>query len=222
MQFSGKFGVFTPPLEGSRPPLGKILDPPLFWENLISGGSKGVPGACPLQPKIFLISCSFGENLANSYVGAPWRRNPGLRLSMYLFFVIATYCLEKQNFKVHIMFFFLTSLDPLLSKRYLCVWHPLSRHGGKDTSRDTTMYHAPVFNVILNYDVCFKILNKTNTRQGCPEKRSVNVLRSQSLSSVLSCVQLATRPTEYGCNLPLNCATCRNTVLLTKQVCKTI
>ena len=29
MQFSGKFGVFTPPLEGSRPPLGKILDPPL-------------------------------------------------------------------------------------------------------------------------------------------------------------------------------------------------
>ena len=30
MQFSGKFGVFTPPLEGSRPPLGKILDPPLF------------------------------------------------------------------------------------------------------------------------------------------------------------------------------------------------
>ena len=31
MQFSGKFGVFTPPLEGSRPPLGKILDPPLKW-----------------------------------------------------------------------------------------------------------------------------------------------------------------------------------------------
>ena len=30
MQFSGKFGVFTPPLEGSRPPLGKILDPPLY------------------------------------------------------------------------------------------------------------------------------------------------------------------------------------------------
>ena len=30
MQFSGKFGVFTPPLEGSRPPLGKILDPPLL------------------------------------------------------------------------------------------------------------------------------------------------------------------------------------------------
>ena len=27
--FRGKFGVFTPPLEGSRPPLGKILDPPL-------------------------------------------------------------------------------------------------------------------------------------------------------------------------------------------------
>ena len=32
MQFSGKFGVFTPPLEGSRPPLGKILDPPLQYE----------------------------------------------------------------------------------------------------------------------------------------------------------------------------------------------
>ena len=32
MQFSGKFGVFTPPLEGSRPPLGKILDPPLQIE----------------------------------------------------------------------------------------------------------------------------------------------------------------------------------------------
>ena len=31
MQFSGKFGVFTPPLEGSRPPLGKILDPPLQY-----------------------------------------------------------------------------------------------------------------------------------------------------------------------------------------------
>ena len=30
MQFSGKFGVFTPPLEGSRPSLGKILDPPLI------------------------------------------------------------------------------------------------------------------------------------------------------------------------------------------------
>ena len=33
MQFSGKFGVFTPPLEGSRPPLGKILDPPLAGYN---------------------------------------------------------------------------------------------------------------------------------------------------------------------------------------------
>ena len=31
MQFSGKFGMFTPPLEGSRPPLGKILDPPLIY-----------------------------------------------------------------------------------------------------------------------------------------------------------------------------------------------
>ena len=61
-----------------------------------------------------------------------------------------------------------------------------------------------------------------NAVKSCPEKRSVNVLRSQSLSSVLSCVQLATHPTEYGCNLPWNCATCQNTVLLTKQVCKTI
>ena len=34
MQFSGKFGVFTPPLEGSRPPLGKILDPPLMVNNI--------------------------------------------------------------------------------------------------------------------------------------------------------------------------------------------
>ena len=36
----------------------------------------------------------------------------------------------------------------------------------------------------------------------CPEKSSVNVLRSQPLSSILSCVQLATHPTEYGCSLP--------------------
>ena len=36
MQFSGKFGVFTPPLEGSRPPLGKILDPPLIMATLIT------------------------------------------------------------------------------------------------------------------------------------------------------------------------------------------
>ena len=36
MQFSGKFGVFTPPLEGSRPPLGKILDPPLFLSNQLN------------------------------------------------------------------------------------------------------------------------------------------------------------------------------------------
>ena len=34
MQFSGKFGVFTPPLEGSRPPLGKILDPPLIHDTV--------------------------------------------------------------------------------------------------------------------------------------------------------------------------------------------
>ena len=30
MQFSGKFGVFTPPPGGFTPPLGKILDPPLI------------------------------------------------------------------------------------------------------------------------------------------------------------------------------------------------
>ena len=28
--------MFTPPLEGSRPPLGKILDPPLHTTNLTS------------------------------------------------------------------------------------------------------------------------------------------------------------------------------------------
>ena len=44
-----------------------------------SGGSKGAPPACPppLRTKIFLISCSFSEILANLYAGAPvlegWR-----------------------------------------------------------------------------------------------------------------------------------------------------
>ena len=42
MQFSGKFGVFTPPLEGSRPPLGKILDPPLLILLLKTGDLCGV------------------------------------------------------------------------------------------------------------------------------------------------------------------------------------
>ena len=37
-----------------------------------SGGSKGRrPGAGPLQPKMFSISCIFLEKLAKSYVGAP-------------------------------------------------------------------------------------------------------------------------------------------------------
>ena len=33
----------------------------------------GAPGAPPLRPKIFSISCSFSENLTKSYVGAPPR-----------------------------------------------------------------------------------------------------------------------------------------------------
>ena len=35
-----------------------------------SGGSKGAPSAPTLRTKIFLISCSFWENLGNLYVGA--------------------------------------------------------------------------------------------------------------------------------------------------------
>ena len=31
----------------------------------------GAPGMPPLWPKIFSISCSFSQNLAKSYVGAP-------------------------------------------------------------------------------------------------------------------------------------------------------
>ena len=33
--------------------------------------SGGAPGTPPLRTKIFLISCSFWENPANLYVGAP-------------------------------------------------------------------------------------------------------------------------------------------------------
>ena len=33
----------------------------------------GAPGAAPLRPKIFSNSCSFSQNLAKSYVGAPRR-----------------------------------------------------------------------------------------------------------------------------------------------------
>ena len=52
------------------------------WQSFVysfSGGSKGVAsGTSPLlRPKMFSISCSFSENLAKSYVGAPslkgWR-----------------------------------------------------------------------------------------------------------------------------------------------------
>ena len=52
MQFSGKFGVFTPPLEGSRPPLGKILDPPLIiiiYFSLARSNTKTIALAMPLM-----------------------------------------------------------------------------------------------------------------------------------------------------------------------------
>ena len=40
--------------------------------SLLSGGFRGRPRRVPpLRPKIFLISCSFSQNLAKSYVGAP-------------------------------------------------------------------------------------------------------------------------------------------------------
>ena len=53
--------------------------------TIISGGFRGrAQRAPPLRPKIFSISCSFSQNLAKSYVGAPPRRlappptgNPG-------------------------------------------------------------------------------------------------------------------------------------------------
>ena len=40
------------------------------------GGSKGGGGAYSLRPKNFSISCSFSENLAKSYVGAPMEGSP--------------------------------------------------------------------------------------------------------------------------------------------------
>ena len=60
MQFSGKFGVFTPPLEGSRPPLGKILDPPLERHT----GNKWVNVRCEkvidrLCTRVFLLACLY-------------------------------------------------------------------------------------------------------------------------------------------------------------------
>ena len=78
MQFSGKFGVFTPPLEGSRPPLGKILDPPLEWDlvfwvqvfwgcqtahwysvvNLAFTFTFKLSG-CPVLPDLFVGYCLF-------------------------------------------------------------------------------------------------------------------------------------------------------------------
>ena len=43
MQFSGKFGVFTPPLEGSRPPSGKSWirhwQRPVFWWKQLALGN---------------------------------------------------------------------------------------------------------------------------------------------------------------------------------------
>ena len=53
-----------------------------MWWGHFSGGSKGgAPGArSPLRTKIFSISCTFSENLAKSYVGAPlegWRPSYG-------------------------------------------------------------------------------------------------------------------------------------------------
>ena len=48
------------------------IEPTQMWRvNVISGGSKA---GCPRRaPEIFLISCSFWKNLANLYVGTPWR-----------------------------------------------------------------------------------------------------------------------------------------------------
>ena len=60
MQFSGKFGVFTPPLEGSRPPLGKILDPPLT--RLTRDTAPG--------PNFSHIHAVFGKKIAKYQVAA--------------------------------------------------------------------------------------------------------------------------------------------------------
>ena len=61
MQFSGKFGVFTPPLEGSRPPSGKS------WIRhcsvmISSGGSRiflRVGGLGAPTPKVGVLTCYF-------------------------------------------------------------------------------------------------------------------------------------------------------------------
>ena len=44
----------------------------LLWDTLQWTWGGGAPGASTLLPKIFSISCSFWEILANLYVGAPW------------------------------------------------------------------------------------------------------------------------------------------------------
>ena len=52
--------------------------PPVDRQTHTSGGSKGGAGdARPLGAQILSISCSFWENLAKSYVGAPpWELAP--------------------------------------------------------------------------------------------------------------------------------------------------
>ena len=63
----------------------KVSDCQMGSRAIPSGGfSGGAPGARPLRPKIFSISCSFSQNLVKSYVGAPleiWR--PLLRKILY-------------------------------------------------------------------------------------------------------------------------------------------
>ena len=49
-------------------------------------------GASPLRTKIFLISCSFGENLANSYVGAPSYVESWIRSCMKYYMHTSPYC----------------------------------------------------------------------------------------------------------------------------------
>ena len=66
MQFSGKFGVFTPPLEGSRPPLGKILDPPL---STVSSTRK--TGSCTWS------ACSVTARRVWSPCRGSWRKETG-------------------------------------------------------------------------------------------------------------------------------------------------
>ena len=72
MQFSGKFGVFTPPLEGSRPPLGKILDPPLLLSVLFL-----LPPANEVWGKVICLQvCVCPQGGAWSRWGGAWWRPP--------------------------------------------------------------------------------------------------------------------------------------------------